>query len=544
MLPWESALELLPLASNLTELSIDSSPRHGVSIDDESDSDLCVLMTQDKIDFIEQHLKNLVELRLWCPLSDNISLAALSKLTLLRTDPSSIPKAARVTNQHIVFPTSLRHLDICYEYPINPETLIPSITPLTNLTVLVWSASTFGFEEFEDFMKALPLQLTRLELASCFRKTRATDYKSHTALINLPKLVELDVSDDILSKRGFFFHFAQAPRLRTLRFHGEKQAAEELLSSLATFPHCKSMLRSLSLSTARGRGVFITGDSLTDLIFPIDLTHFPNVKTLELNKIISGTDLVSVSATCNLVSSLEIAGIALTEKELQLLMNRLPFLTHFVMYDAEGFDGYSWCKHPRMERLDISANSFLEEGAGQDAPEGSEDALKLSGVAIPRLKELSVWTRNPTAKDHRARVVSGFEYLTKVDARPCKSFVLQDCPVLTYACVDFTAADCELVIKNTPLLNELDLSFDTEAAVNGFKLDAELPALLTANCSYSRDNLTLTTEMVNLVSCSPILTELNVHGENAVVDVTQLWPICSSLKTINIGDESHSRPES
>jgi hypothetical protein len=255
MIPWETALELLPQAPHITELSLDSTPRIGVELEEDSDPDLCVVATQDKIDFVAQNQKNLVHLQLWCPPADNLSLAGLSKLTMLRTDPTSIPKSARISNQHIVFPTSLKQLEICYEYPINPETLVPSITPLIHLTELVWSANSFGFQEFVDFMTALPLQLTRLELSSCLQKSKTQQHKPHTALINLPKLIELDISDDMLSKRGVTFKFAQAPRLRTLRFQGEKQAADDLLTSLSSFPHCKSSTLIFFTTPLMGRPV-------------------------------------------------------------------------------------------------------------------------------------------------------------------------------------------------------------------------------------------------------------------------------------------------
>jgi hypothetical protein len=303
------------------------------------------------------------------------------------------------------------------------------------------------------------------------------------------------------------------------------------------------VLRALSLSTARGRGVVITGDSLLDLMFPIDLATFTNLQTVDLSRILSGTDLISVSFSCELISSLEINGVSLTDDQLQKLMRNLPCLTHYVMYDVEGFDGYSWAKHPRLERLDLNTNSFPEEGAGQPAPRGSEDALKLTGEDMPLLRELSLWTRTRNTKDDRTRSVSSFAKLERLDARPCKTLILEDCPVINYASIDFSAHVCELQIRNVPLLNELEISFDKKAATESFKLEADLPKLRKVSYSHSREGLTLTSEIIALLECSPSLTELTVNAEGAVVDVELLWVISSTLKTIQIGDETHERPK-
>jgi hypothetical protein len=238
-LPWSEALVLLPVVPNAREITLDS-----VLISSNTDPDVqddpanVNLLTTEKVEFIAQNLATLVDLHLWCPIADHTSFVSLSCLTSLRIDPdSTVPKSFKIRGQSIVFPQSLRSLTVASSYRIDGATIIPSLTPLANLTHLRWSSSAFLIDEFIDFIACLPKQLTNLHISDSLRTGKIIPpYAARTALINLPKLSELIVTDDIIAKRSVSFAFACAPRLRHLSYDGFPAQVCSLLESLLKFP--------------------------------------------------------------------------------------------------------------------------------------------------------------------------------------------------------------------------------------------------------------------------------------------------------------------
>jgi hypothetical protein len=243
-LPWSVAVELLPLATNARDIVLDPAIRSAISyndVEEQKGSSNVNLLTTEKVEFLAQHLPSLTDLNIWCPIADQTSFESLKSLTAMRIDPDyNIGKSFQIRSQSIVFPQSLRFLTVAHFYPIEGATIIPSLTPLVNLTRLRWSASSFGFDEFINFIACLPKQLTRIDLTDCLRKSRTTGpFAERTALINLPKLTEFIVSDNMIAKRSISFAFSHAPRLRYLSYNGYASQICHLLESLSKFPESR-----------------------------------------------------------------------------------------------------------------------------------------------------------------------------------------------------------------------------------------------------------------------------------------------------------------
>jgi hypothetical protein len=276
---------------------------------------------------------------------------------------------------------------------------------------------------------------------------------------------------------------------------------------------------------------------LFEVLLPQKLALFPNIQTLELGKGFTSNSVLSIVKECRLLVALEFTSLTLSDKSLSIMMQQLPLLTVFVMYDSTGFDGLSWLKHPRLERADIGINSFAEEGAGQQALSGSENALKLLGSDLPRLRELTTYTRRTNLKDERPRLVSGFSALTVIDVRSCKDLVIQDTPLLKTLNVGFSASDCTFVVRNAPLAKELDVTLESE--VKNFDVSSsEFPGVDLCTCAYTPSLLKPHEMLRDFVKASPNLHQLTIGGGSVPIDSNYLWSFSSRpFKVVHMDDE-------
>jgi hypothetical protein len=240
-LAWAQLEMLLPLAQTLSSLRINANVDPNVDVNDESDPSLVLVLNQDRINFVASHLTNLSELIVYSPIVNNVSFAALSHLTSLRLEPDMLPKPLKFQDQILILPSNLLSLHVSYYHATNGSSWMKMLQPLVKLTELNWSAPAFDIDEFDKFVQSLPKQLTRLEMMDCLRKARIKDGVAPRQVeIRLPNLIELEINDDLLSQKKVTFAFAQAPRLRLLRYTAQQDQCYELLSSLANFPSARS----------------------------------------------------------------------------------------------------------------------------------------------------------------------------------------------------------------------------------------------------------------------------------------------------------------